>query len=134
MSRARKYMCFALPVTHVNGRLCNNSVNCPNTIDGGVAESGGFMYGYRRGKKAVSRIGYRIMCRSLTSNPYSQAEVGARNIFAQSSQVAKTALANERQQALILADFAKQHDCATLRGYAVGRIIRNNGVLPTEWE
>lgn len=126
-------MACALPLEHLNGKLANTSVKCPNTESGGVSPSGGFMYGYRRTRTRVSRFGYRINCRSLTEHPYSTAETAARSTFTQSSAVVAAALLNPAQLALIAADFRKQSECSTLRGYAIGTVIRNGGTLPEKW-
>lgn len=130
---SRRYMACAMPLEHINGKMTNTSVKCPNTESGGVSPSGGFMYGYRRTRNRVSRFGYRINCRSLTEHPYSTAETTARNIFAQSSAVVAAALSNPAQQAKIAADFRKQSDCSTIRGFAIGVVIKNGGTLPENW-
>lgn len=133
MPKSRRYMACALPLEHINGKMTNTSVKCPNTESGGVSPSGGFMYGYRRARSRVSRFGYRINSRSLTEHPYSTSETAARSTFAQSSAVVAAALLNPAQLALIAADFRKQSSCSTLRGFAIGVVIKNGGTLPENW-
>lgn len=136
MSASRRYMVYRMPVEHVNGKLANTSVRCPNTADGGLSPSGGFAYGYRRKyDKAISRFGVRVNSRSLRAHPYTAAESANRDLFRTSRQVVSAALANPARRAVIQAAYKSQvqRGYATLPGYATARVFQNGGVLPEEW-
>ena len=74
------------------------------------------------------------MCRGLTSNPYTAAEIAHKQLFATSSSVIKSAFAAPNKRAAIMADFRKQSVCVTPRGYAISVVMSNNGVLPQAWD
>lgn len=130
---SRRYMVAAMPFEHVNGKLANTAVTCPNSAGGGAAVSGGFAYGYRRHYSLQSRFGVRVMCRSLNDHPYTAAELAHKSLFSTSARVVKAALNAPAKRAAIEADFSRQSRLATLRGYAISRVMSNSGVLPQEW-
>lgn len=129
---SRRYYITALPVARINGKMAPVATKCPNTFE--EVENSGFWYGYlHHADKSINRYAIRTQSRNLNNNPYTEDELANRDLFTQSINAVNTNLQNPLRYALCNADFKKQSEYATLRGFAIARTRANDGIWPRKW-
>lgn len=88
-----------------------------------------FYYGYKVNGKGVSRFGLREIPRNLTANPYTIAEQGNKEEFAQSVLNAKEMSRNEDYKRQLQADFEKS-TYSRFYNYCLAICRQNGGNKP----
>lgn len=131
---ARRYYIATLPVQHINGKMAPVAVKCSNSPDPSSEPEVSYWYGYRhRATPLVSRYGIRSQRRDLTAKPYTAAEDENRTLFTMALNAVNDHYDIAADWELCMADFKRQYDYATPRGYAVARCRQNDGAWPAEW-
>lgn len=130
---SRRFFIPLVPLEHINGKIANCKVKCPNTDDPEHTNDG-FMYGYRHGYNPhKSCFGIRIYSRNLLTNPYTAAEQENRDLFSISLLEVQIHWQDPGDRAKCIADFDKQDYYHTPRGFAVAMTRENGGQWPGEW-
>lgn len=131
---SKRYYIARLPFEHINGKLSPVRVKCPYSDKEEDIYTDGFYYGYRHKYETKSRFAVRTRCRNLNTNPITAAEQTNNALFAQSCAVVAAALRDSRKRQLCRADYSRQSNYPTLRGYAVAQVRANGGNWLSRWE
>lgn len=131
---SRRFYIAIAPIGHINGKMANGRVKCPNTDDPSHLEVAGFWYGYRRkAQPEISRFGVRTACRDLTVHPYTAAEDENRTLFTSSLFAVYDHKTVPDDWDLMLQDFNRQTRYTTPIGFAVAACRSNGGEWLPEW-
>lgn len=129
---ARRYYITTLPISHINGKMAPMSVTCPNT--NGERENDGYYYGYRHhATPHLSRYAIRKKSRNLLRNPVTQGEVVNQVLFAETARNVLRHIDNPQERGKVNADFRRQRQYATLRGFAFAKVFENGGEWLEKW-
>lgn len=130
---SQRFFIPALPVGHINGKIANCRVKCPDTIDP-EQENEGFFYGYRHAYNPdKSCFGIRVASRNLTVHPYTTEEQENRDLFTLALIEVNQHWQNLHERRLCLKDFDRQKQYNTPRGYAVAMCRYNGGEWLPQW-
>lgn len=130
----RRYFISLAPVAHINGKMANGRVKCPNTEDPEHTIVRGFWYGYKRqANPDISRFAVRTACRDLTTNPYTPEEDENRTLFTSSLHAVYEHKTIAADWSKMMEDFDRQKRYKTPLGYAVAAVRANNGEWLPEW-
>lgn len=123
------------PIEHINGKIENTAVKCPNTYDSEKVYNNGFLYGYRH-KTNINKscFAVRHKSRDLNNKPYTDNELENRGLFTATLNAVNTHLQIVDDLALVTADFERQKYYTTIRGYAIAKVRANNGEWLREWD
>ena len=127
---SRRFFYTTLPIEHVNGKMSRAAQKVKNAQNSNPSESA-FYYGYRHKKSNLSRYGLREIPRNLTANPYTAAEQGNKDNFAQAVRNAKTIIATPAMKSKLLPLFERS-DYHRLYNFAVAKCRENGGEIPPE--
>lgn len=131
---SRRYFIPLAPIEHINGKVENTKVKCPNTYDPESVYNSGYFYGYRRKNNPnKSCFAIRHNGRNLNSNPYTDSELVNRGIFTVTLNTVQEHLSIKGERLLCLNAFNQQRRYTTLRGFAIAMVRANNGVWLPEW-
>lgn len=119
-----------MPISHVNGKMSRVAQKVKNAHNSNPSASA-FYYGYRKDGTEISRYGLREIPRNLTANPYTTAEQGNKEYFAQSVANAKLILTTPTMRAKALHLFEKSK-YKRLYNYCLARCRANGGEIPLE--
>lgn len=129
---SKRYIVTTLPIEHINGKIANSSVRCPNSDT--ERENTGFLYGYRhRNDLNTSRFGVRVKSRNLTQKPYTDKELLNKRLFMSALTLARSVIEDDITRQVAAQEFAKQNRYLTLRGYIIATIRNNGGLIPSHW-
>lgn len=120
----------AMPISHVNGKMSRVAQKVKNAHNSNPSESA-FYYGFRKDGTDVSRFGLREIPRNLTANPYTAAEQGNKEDFAQSVSNAKLIITDPSMRAKALHLF-EQSNYKRLYNYCLARCRLNGGQIPPD--
>lgn len=125
---SRRFFHTTFPIDHVNGKMSRVSQKVANATNSEPSVNA-FYYGYKVNGKGVSRFGLREIPRNLTANPYTTAEQGNKEEFAQSVQNAKEMSRNEDYKQQLQADFEKS-TYTRFYNYCLAICRQNRGQKP----
>lgn len=127
---SRRFFYTTLPIEHVNGKMSRSSQKVKNAQNSNPSESA-FYYGYRHKKSNLSRYGLREIPRNLTANPYTAAEQGNKEDFAQAVRNAKTIIATPMMKDKLQPLFERSN-YQRFYNFAVAKCRENGGEIPPE--
>lgn len=128
-----RYYIATMPVAHINGKMAPTAVKCKDTANPDEVEHDGFWYGYRIGKRPLSRYGIRTRSRYLGDKPYTAGELENRTAFTLALQTMNAHYEVAPDWELATAEFKRQSEYISIRGYVVARCRALGGDWPPEW-